>query len=542
MEIAGIKVKIQADSRDLEKGYDKAESRTKDLEGAFGSLEKRTSRASGAMSGLAKTMMIGVGGAAGIAVIGALKGMIDKYGGLANTISVLAGDMSEMDIVMNRLTKAMNANVGAAQAEIARLKALLKISNDVSASINARQQAIDRLNNDYKGRIKISSIEAAATKEVADQVDRLTASIIRQAKVKGLESAIAKEFQKLTDLNTSEGMVESLDWWDKLKVVASGSVGGVAGAVTKAAKIIGGNISSTEKRVEKFNEVLERLLGEDAAEGTLFVPKPPKERKVKEVVDKYANILNKHAKKLELGGWLRYDTNIFNLPSVVKFEKDVTTLTQKLEAALKPKGRSGLDTLLSSTGSAIIDSKVMENANKLIAIQNSIQERNESIAMFLTQSLQPAFTNVFESIIDGGKLSADSLAQSIGSMIKRLIAATAAAAALSAILSGLKLGFGGAKGFSGIFNKLTGFGGASGIQSTGGDLPMLAKGGIISGPTLAMVGEYPGASGNPEVIAPLDKLERIMGGGSGGNLTARVSGSDLLFILNRAGRSQGRQG
>ncbi len=37
-----------------------------------------------------------------------------------------------------------------------------------------------------------------------------------------------------------------------------------------------------------------------------------------------------------------------------------------------------------------------------------------------------------------------------------------------------------------------------------------AEGGIVSGPTLALVGEYGGASSNPEVIAPLDKLRSLI--------------------------------
>ena len=45
---------------------------------------------------------------------------------------------------------------------------------------------------------------------------------------------------------------------------------------------------------------------------------------------------------------------------------------------------------------------------------------------------------------------------------------------------------------------------------TAAGIPMLADGGIASGPTLAMVGEYSGASGNPEVIAPLDKLRGML--------------------------------
>lgn len=37
-----------------------------------------------------------------------------------------------------------------------------------------------------------------------------------------------------------------------------------------------------------------------------------------------------------------------------------------------------------------------------------------------------------------------------------------------------------------------------------------ANGGIVSGPTLALVGEYSGARNNPEVIAPLDKLTSLI--------------------------------
>ena len=41
-------------------------------------------------------------------------------------------------------------------------------------------------------------------------------------------------------------------------------------------------------------------------------------------------------------------------------------------------------------------------------------------------------------------------------------------------------------------------------------VPAFADGGIVSGPTLALVGEYAGASSNPEVIAPLNKLKSMI--------------------------------
>jgi len=68
-----------------------------------------------------------------------------------------------------------------------------------------------------------------------------------------------------------------------------------------------------------------------------------------------------------------------------------------------------------------------------------------------------------------------------------------------------------------------------------GQIPAFADGGKVTSPTLAMFGEYPGARTNPEYALREDQLRNITGGG-GGQLTARVSGQDLLFALNEAER------
>lgn len=43
-------------------------------------------------------------------------------------------------------------------------------------------------------------------------------------------------------------------------------------------------------------------------------------------------------------------------------------------------------------------------------------------------------------------------------------------------------------------------------------IPRLAKGGLVQGPTLAMVGDNPHANVDPEVVAPLSKLQEMLGG------------------------------
>lgn len=67
-------------------------------------------------------------------------------------------------------------------------------------------------------------------------------------------------------------------------------------------------------------------------------------------------------------------------------------------------------------------------------------------------------------------------------------------------------------------------------------IPMLAEGGIASGPTLAMVGEYAGAKGNPEVIAPLDKLRGMLAQPASMDFSKvefEIKGRTLVGILNK---------
>lgn len=95
-----------------------------------------------------------------------------------------------------------------------------------------------------------------------------------------------------------------------------------------------------------------------------------------------------------------------------------------------------------------------------------------------------------------------------------------------------------------------GFGIASGFVSTAtamveaiGVMPF-AKGGVVSGPTLALVGEYAGASNNPEVIAPLDKLRSMIQpqGGIGGNVRFEIEGRKLVGVISNTTRVAAKSG
>ncbi|MBR0524629.1 MAG: hypothetical protein IJK09_06725, partial [Prevotella sp.] len=83
------------------------------------------------------------------------------------------------------------------------------------------------------------------------------------------------------------------------------------------------------------------------------------------------------------------------------------------------------------------------------------------------------------------------------------------------------------------------------VQSIGA-ISAFADGGVVSGPILGLIGEYAGASHNPEVVAPLDKLRNMIqpAAGVGGTVRFVLEGRQLVGVLSnetRIGSVSGRR-
>jgi hypothetical protein len=167
-------------------------------------------------------------------------------------------------------------------------------------------------------------------------------------------------------------------------------------------------------------------------------------------------------------------------------------------------------------------------AQSTLAAETLKTEQNLALALPFGDMLTQSFVTMAET----GKLSFQNVFDGLKQMAIQLAATVAAAFALNLLLGGLGVaGFG--KGAGG-FKKL--LGGMGGGGTLGGLIPF-ANGGIVSGPTPALVGEYTGARTNPEVIAPLSKLQNMMGG----NVTFTISGDNLVGTLNRANKTRARK-
>jgi hypothetical protein len=146
-------------------------------------------------------------------------------------------------------------------------------------------------------------------------------------------------------------------------------------------------------------------------------------------------------------------------------------------------------------------------------------------SMFNGGGMEEAMNN-FLGILAGGLIQVGKLAIATGLAIEGIKTALKSLNPVLAIAAGIALvGLG-----SYVKNSL------SNTANNIGGPKKFANGGIISGPTMGLMGEYPGAASNPEVVAPLDKLKSLIGG-AGGTLEARISGNDLLILMNKAGRN-----
>ena len=77
---------------------------------------------------------------------------------------------------------------------------------------------------------------------------------------------------------------------------------------------------------------------------------------------------------------------------------------------------------------------------------------------------------------------------------------------------------------------------AAGLAKTafGSLIPEFAQGGLVTGPTVGLIGEGIGTNAsNPEVIAPLDRLKNFIGGGSQNVIVEGVIKGNDIFLSNR---------
>jgi len=154
--------------------------------------------------------------------------------------------------------------------------------------------------------------------------------------------------------------------------------------------------------------------------------------------------------------------------------------------------------------------------------------------MQLSSAISEQLGSAFTSMVTGAKSAKEAFKQFAAGAIKAALAAAQASMIAAAIKDGMKAPL------AMIAIPALIAAGMGIVDSAFGQIPKMADGGLFTGTSLALVGEGPGTSSiNPEVVAPLDKLQSMMGGGNV-TVTGMIRGTDILLSNERSALDRNR--
>ena len=515
-----------------------------------------------------KSLVVGIGALAGamgpvIYLIGAMKSnwvegiktmrnVYDKFKGtlLTNPYVLLAGAVAGVAYAMYKYNKSIDQNlkqqeklnslneqaIDSVASEISQVDRLIGLIKDENVSKEAKKDLLDELhslNKDYLGDITEEDI---LTGKVNTKLKEYKDHILDVAKNKAFASEIQKLYQERLKLELTESTT-LLNGVEKALYSES-----KAQELANSRKYVA--IQNINMMIEKLKAQIpvSALVTEETKENTEAVGKLTKEEKefIKASEDK--------RKQLEKNADVLRKQREDELEDI----KKILEANDELEKTKEVKGAEVKFAPI-TTGVNKKLSEQNEQIRKLTQEQAGIFNEYMSYMQPIAQSIENLFSNLSRSIVDslasantgfGAFLSSmASYLLDLGGMILKEIMMIKAQAIALAILNGLKEGS--MKGVVGMVAMGGLIAGAIGTinHHFQKSVPKFADGGIVSGPTMAMVGEYSGAKRNPEIIAPLDRLQSMMGGANGNvNVTGEfvVRGQDLVLALQRADQFKNR--
>lgn len=168
--------------------------------------------------------------------------------------------------------------------------------------------------------------------------------------------------------------------------------------------------------------------------------------------------------------------------------------------------------------------------NTVTAAVDNMADRMERMKQ-VSAATGAAFGTAMAGIITGSQKAGPALAKMAGDIVSAALVASQANIIAAMTNAGIFTG----PAAPVVIPALVA-GGIALVQGLFAAIPALASGGLATGPTMALVGDNPNAMADPEVIAPLSKLQGMMGG-QAVTVTGRIEGRDIVLAQER-GRNQ----
>jgi len=222
------------------------------------------------------------------------------------------------------------------------------------------------------------------------------------------------------------------------------------------------------------------------------------------------------------------ELSLLLLTNLTAEQKILAIQQQKLVIAERAKIAANIAGMPTTAGANLLVQKApvtlgtdVASDEKKLANLTAIQQKTDEIKTAFSL-LGPIIDASFNALA-GGENAVEGLKAAIKSLIIQLLKAAALAAIISIATGGAA---GGGTSFLSAFKSILG-------------LPGKAQGGTVNSGSPYLIGEN-----GPELFVPTGSGNIVSNGrfgnmgGGGGTLSARVSGGDLLFILNQAGNNR----
>lgn len=431
--------------------------------------------------------------------------------------SALYDNVKALQEYNNQMSKA----TGNAQSEIAQVQALVGVVTNETLSRQQRNKALAELQDMYPAYFANQGIDINNTNALKAATDALSAALQRKAKAQALQNLLSEEYAKKAQLE-AQGALGTTNYLDGLVAYFKGA--GQAGAT--ATSLVTGKvnqyntaISQSDANIKKYTKDLQNLTTEQFKNNDELGKGTQKQDTNTKSVQRATEA--RKAFNMEL-----YNTKMAGQAALDAMQDISITNTDPTKAATQGGGAQPL-----SYGQLMAQIEGKKNDEFFANMRQKLKENDEQLkqnaasAAAFKMQLAGVAVDGFEAMINAATAadaSFEKIGQALLNVIKQLAIAAAKALIFKAILGAVSGGttvVGGAVG-GGFFGKIFGF----------------ATGGIVTGPTPAMIGEGTEA----EAVMPLSQLQNVIDMNSGGNgyiADTRISGADLLLMIRRATQS-----
>jgi tape measure domain-containing protein len=463
-------------------------------------------------------------------IAGAFAAMTGPIGlavlGVTALIAAVAALVSANKDIPSTLERANNS----VREHSAEVRFLVGQYKDETKSLKDREKILGRLAKIDARHFGNLTAENTTYEDLTKNLDAYTASL----RASYLEKALAEEgadlIKDLVDLENKLVLIQTnrQKALDKAEGASGGKyfLEGFDNLIAKTELEAQAALGALEAFEQRKSELLEKFATPDTVAGTdetgaatapVVVVPVPDTAPLKEAVDDITGFLF----ELQGMGTTAFatlsngvqDFVVSSTPQLLAFLNDfsvaVENTTEKVADSVKTMAGDINDAI--SSGVASMISGVAEMLGTAIGAQKPI----ENVGQFIGNTLADlAIALGTYAVLHGAAI------KGIKESLKTLNPYLVAAAGIALIALGA-----GAKGAI-----------ARSAESAG--IP-LAEGGLIYGPTRAIVGDNKNASIDPEVVAPLSKLKGMLGGNTV-QVYGRISGDDIVISNSRASRDRNR--